>query len=62
MRKSEANALDLMLFPELGPSAYAVDDLLLQDVILDRGSRSLRRNVPSEGAPSADSHSMGNHT
>src|SRR6476469_10243444 len=42
MRQSEANALDLMLFPELGLSAYAIDDLLLQDVILDGVERALK--------------------
>ena len=31
---AEAHA-GLMLFPELGLSAYALDDLLLQDALLD---------------------------
>jgi len=31
MREGEARNADLMLFPELGISAYAIDDLLLQD-------------------------------
>ena len=35
MRQGEARHADLMLFPELGLSAYAIDDLLLQDVVLD---------------------------
>src|SRR5688572_4797885 len=35
MREGEARSVDLMLFPELGISAYAIDDLLLQDALLD---------------------------
>jgi predicted amidohydrolase len=30
MREGHARSADLMLFPELGVSAYAIDDLLLQ--------------------------------
>jgi NAD+ synthase (glutamine-hydrolysing) len=35
-REGHARGCDLMLFPELGISAYAIDDLHLQDVILRR--------------------------
>ena len=35
MREGEARNVDLMLFPELGMSAYAIDDLFLQDALLD---------------------------
>jgi NAD+ synthase (glutamine-hydrolysing) len=35
MREGEARNVDLMVFPELGISAYAIDDLLLQDALLD---------------------------
>ena len=35
MRDGEARHVDLMLFPELGISAYAIDDLFLQDALLD---------------------------
>src|SRR5687768_1072619 len=35
MHEGEARNIDLMLFPELGISAYAIDDLLLQDALLD---------------------------
>jgi NAD+ synthase (glutamine-hydrolysing) len=35
-REGHAQAIDLMLFPELGLSAYAIDDLLLQDALLSR--------------------------
>src|SRR5512134_1678194 len=52
VREGDARNADLMVFPELGISAYAIDDLLLQDALLDRvesgiaelveASRSLR--------------------
>src|SRR5215212_5969268 len=35
MREGEGRNVDLMLFPELGISAYAIDDLFLQDALLD---------------------------
>jgi NAD+ synthase (glutamine-hydrolysing) len=35
MRQGDERHVDLMLFPELGLSAYSIDDLLLQDVVLD---------------------------
>jgi NAD+ synthase (glutamine-hydrolysing) len=35
-KEGHAKACDLMLFPELGISAYAIDDLLLQDALLRR--------------------------
>ena len=35
LREGAARNVDLMLFPELGLSAYAIDDLLLQDALLD---------------------------
>jgi NAD+ synthase (glutamine-hydrolysing) len=35
-RDGHARGVDLMLFPELGVSAYAIDDLLLQDALLRR--------------------------
>ena len=35
-RDGHARGCDLMLFPELGLSAYAIDDLLLQDALLRR--------------------------
>src|SRR5918996_102140 len=36
VREGNARNADLMVFPELGISAYAIDDLLLQDALLDR--------------------------
>jgi NAD+ synthase (glutamine-hydrolysing) len=35
-KQGHAQGCDLMLFPELGLSAYAIDDLLLQDALLRR--------------------------
>ena len=35
MHEGEARNVDLMLFPELGLCAYAIDDLLLQDALLE---------------------------
>jgi NAD+ synthase (glutamine-hydrolysing) len=35
-RQGDVESCDLMLFPELGLSAYAVDDLFLQDALLKR--------------------------
>src|ERR1700738_5155943 len=35
----------LMVFPELGISAYAIDDLLLQDAVLDQVERQLERLI-----------------
>ncbi len=35
MRDGENRNVDLMVFPELGLSAYAIDDLLLQEALLD---------------------------
>jgi NAD+ synthase (glutamine-hydrolysing) len=35
-RHGDAQKIALMIFPELGISAYAIDDLLFQDALLDR--------------------------
>jgi NAD+ synthase (glutamine-hydrolysing) len=35
-RQGDAQKIALMIFPELGMSAYAIDDLLFQDALLDR--------------------------
>jgi len=60
MRDGEKRSVDLMVFPELGLSAYAIDDLLLQEALLDgveaalatllEASRALR-TVCIVGAP-----------
>ena len=36
LRQGDAARVGLMVFPELGLSAYAIDDLLFQDALLDR--------------------------
>ena len=41
MREGETRHVDLMVFPELGLSAYAIDDLHLQDALLDGVEQSL---------------------
>ncbi|MGZ9038980.1 MAG: NAD(+) synthase [Burkholderiales bacterium] len=45
MREGERRKVDLMLFPELGVSAYAIDDLFLQDALLDAVETSIARLV-----------------
>ena len=45
MHDGEARSVDLMLFPELGLSAYAIDDLLLQDALLEAVESQLARLV-----------------
>ena len=40
-RQGDAEGCDLMVFPELGISAYAIDDLFLQDALLDRVEQAL---------------------
>src|SRR5581483_10013616 len=43
IHEGEARRADLMLFPELGLSAYAIDDLLLQDALLDAVEAGIAR-------------------
>ena len=45
MREGDARNADLMVFPELGISAYAIDDLLLQDALLDGVEAGIARLV-----------------
>lgn len=42
-RRGDAEHADLMVFPELGLSAYAIDDLLLQDALLEKVESSIAR-------------------
>ena len=44
-KEGHARGADLMLFPELGLSAYAIDDLLLQDALVRRVELELARLV-----------------
>ena len=41
LRDGDARGADLMVFPELGLSAYSLDDLHLQDTLLDAAERAL---------------------
>jgi len=41
LHEGAARGVDLMLFPELGLSAYAIDDLFLQDALLDGVERAI---------------------
>jgi NAD+ synthase (glutamine-hydrolysing) len=43
--QGQARGCDLMLFPELGLSAYAIDDLFLQDALLRRVEAQIGRIV-----------------
>jgi len=45
MRQGDERNADLMLFPELGISAYAIDDLLLQDALLDGVEEGIGRLI-----------------
>lgn len=41
VRRGDAQKIRVMIFPELGISAYAIDDLLFQDALLDRVEAAL---------------------
>ena len=43
VRQGHAQSAALMVFPELGVSAYAIDDLLLQDTLLDAVEAGIER-------------------
>jgi NAD+ synthase (glutamine-hydrolysing) len=43
MHEAEGRHVDLAIFPELGLSAYAIDDLLLQDALLEAVDAGLAR-------------------
>ena len=44
-REGDKAGIILMIFPELGLSSYAIDDLLLQDSLLDEVERSIAQVV-----------------
>ena len=48
-RQGDADGAALLLFPELGVSAYAIDDLLHQDVLLDAVQAELAGLVAASG-------------
>jgi NAD+ synthase (glutamine-hydrolysing) len=69
LREGAARGVDLMLFPELGLSAYAIDDLFLQDALLDGVERAIgelvqaSRELPcvfAVGAPVRYNHRLFN--
>ena len=43
LAEGDKSRIALMVFPELGLSAYAIDDLLLQDAMLDEVERQIER-------------------
>jgi NAD+ synthase (glutamine-hydrolysing) len=45
MREGDARNVDLMVFPELGVSGYAIEDLHLQDALLDAVEAAIERLV-----------------
>ena len=64
MRRAHEHSIALLAFPELGLSAYAIDDLLLQDALLEAVHAGLARIVEASrdlfpavavGAPLMDS-------
>ncbi|MBW3616979.1 MAG: NAD(+) synthase [Proteobacteria bacterium] len=63
MRRGHEQSIALLAFPELGLSAYAIDDLLLQDALLEAVHQAVARIVEASrslfptvvvGAPLAD--------
>ena len=44
-RSAEARGIGVLLFPELGLSSYAIDDLLFQDALLDRVETAIAEMV-----------------
>ncbi|WP_208948574.1 NAD(+) synthase [Segnochrobactrum spirostomi] len=44
-RRADGESVDLVVFPELSVSSYAIDDLLLQDALLDAVEEGLARIV-----------------
>ena len=50
LRDADAQRVGLMVFPELGLSAYAIDDLLFQDALLDAVEVQIARLVEASRA------------
>src|SRR6185437_9724329 len=46
-RQGNQKKIGVMIFPELGISAYAIDDLLFQDALLDKVERALKEIAKS---------------
>ena len=56
LAKGDNAGLALMVFPELCLSAYAIDDLLFQDAVLDEVTRQLERLPHTAGLLAAQPH------
>ena len=52
-RRADAARVDLVVFPELSVSSYAIDDLHLQDALLDAVEAAIARDRRRERAPRA---------
>ena len=50
IEQAAAEGVDLLLFPELSLSGYAIDDLLLQDALLDEVERQIARLAEATAA------------
>jgi NAD+ synthase (glutamine-hydrolysing) len=52
-RQADAEGVDLVVFPEMGLSSYAIDDLFLQDALLDAAEEAVGalRNASRDLAP-----------
>ena len=46
IRQAAEQGVDLLLFPELSISAYAIDDLVMQGALLDEVERQIARLAP----------------
>src|SRR5215217_907509 len=54
IRRAGAQDIDLIVFPELSLSGYAIDDLLMQDALLEEVERqTVRLAEATEGGPVA---------
>ncbi|RZJ03118.1 MAG: NAD(+) synthase [Brevundimonas sp.] len=49
IRQAGEQGVDLIVFPELSLTGYAIDDLLLQDTLLDEAERQLERIAEAAG-------------
>jgi NAD+ synthase (glutamine-hydrolysing) len=49
-READARGVDLAVFPELGLSSYAIDDLLLQDALLDAAEAALGQVIAASAS------------
>ncbi len=50
IKRAGEQGVDLIVFPELSLSGYAIDDLLMQDALLEEVDRQIRRVADATGA------------